>query len=83
LERGDPPQFASLASPACQTSVQIQLQMTDSVSNCVVSASPFADVFHIVEKANPKKFENLLAVDRSDNKNGKQRNSYAWYFNWN
>ena len=43
----DPPQFASLAAPACQTSVQIQLQMTDSVSNCVVSASPFADVFHI------------------------------------
>ena len=54
LERGDPPQFASLASPACQTSVQIQLQVTDSVSNCVVSASPFADVFHIVEISQPK-----------------------------
>ena len=49
LGKGDPPQFASLASPACQTSVQIQLQMTDSVSTCVVSASPFADVFHIFQ----------------------------------
>ena len=54
LGKGDPLQFASLASPACQTSVQIQLQMTDSVSNCVVSASPFADIFHIVEISQPK-----------------------------
>ena len=54
LGKGDPPQFASLASPACQTSVQIRLQMTGSVSNCVVSASPFADVFHIVEIIQPK-----------------------------
>ena len=55
--------------------------MTDSVSNSVVSASPFADVFHIVEISQPNKLENLLAVDRSLNKNGKQRNRYAWYFN--
>jgi len=55
--------------------------MTDSVFNCVVSASPFADLFHIVEISLPNKLENLLAVDRSVNKNGKQRNSYAWYFN--
>ena len=27
--------------------------------------------------ANPNKLENLLAVDRSVNKNGKQRNSYG------